>query len=108
MSGNGKVWKKELQETTEAGETTYLGELDGDWPCAVLKLHRMDEPEIGDPIIVDVPGTDLQFRATWLGRVGNGKELAEAMRLMADMVAERTAANGGVDPLGEFIEDLID
>jgi hypothetical protein len=29
------------------------------------------------------------IRATWLGTVSNGKELAEAMRLMWDIATER-------------------
>ena len=52
-----------------------------------LELVEIQEGEVGEPVHIETPQGCLT--ATWLGTVSNGKELAEAMRLMAEIDAER-------------------
>ena len=56
-------------------------------PIPVLNLVEIAKGEVGETIHVETP--QGCFNATWLGTVSNGKELAEAMRLMADIERER-------------------
>jgi len=58
-------------------------------PIPELELEEFVEGEVGEPVEIETPVGML--RATWLGTVSNGKDLAEAMRLMWDMAAEREA-----------------
>ena len=56
-------------------------------PIPELELEEFVEGEVGEPVEIETPAGNI--RATWLGTVSNGKELAEAMRLMWDIAAER-------------------
>jgi hypothetical protein len=49
------------------------------------------EGEVGEPVEIETPAGTI--RATWLGTVTNGKELAEAMRLMWAIASEREGEN---------------
>ena len=49
-------------------------------PVPEFELVEMEEGEIGEPVVIETPSGEK--KATWLGTVSNGKELAEAMRLM--------------------------
>lgn len=54
-----------------------------------LEVISFEEGEVGETVRILTPvGT---VRARWLGTVSNGRELAEAMRLMAAMEDERRA-----------------
>ena len=55
-----------------------------------LQLAELVEPEVGEPVGIELPG-GMTVRGTWLGRVSNGRELAEVMRLMWAIAAEREA-----------------
>jgi len=55
-----------------------------------LGLVELEAGEVGEPVVMETPAGSV--RATWLGTVSNGKELAEAMRLMWDLAAEREAS----------------
>jgi hypothetical protein len=56
-------------------------------PIPELELVEFVEGEVGEPVEIETSvGT---IRATWLGTVSNGKELAEAMHLMQAIAAER-------------------
>ena len=52
-------------------------------PVPVLELVEFEQGEVGEMVIIDTPTAAVG--ATWLGTVSNGKELAEAMRLMEAM-----------------------
>lgn len=54
-----------------------------------LTYSELEAPEVGDPVDIEVGA--LRIRATWLGTVGNAKELGQAMRLMAELEKERQA-----------------
>ena len=56
-------------------------------PVPELQLASIEEGEVGEPVEIETAGGML--RATWLGTVSNGKELANAMRLMAEIAEER-------------------
>ena len=58
-------------------------------PIPELELVELVEGEVGEPVEIEMPAGTI--RATWLGTVSNGKELAEAMRLMWDIARERSA-----------------
>ena len=56
-------------------------------PIPILELVEFEEGEVGEPVEIETPAGTI--RATWLGTVSNGKELAEVMRLMQDIARER-------------------
>jgi hypothetical protein len=62
-------------------------------PIPELELVEFVEGEVGEPVEIETPAGTI--RATWLGTVSNGKELAEAMRLMQAIAAEREAESAG-------------
>ena len=59
-----------------------------------LQLLDLEKGEVGEPVVIETPAGEI--KATWLGTVSNGKELAEAMRLMAAITDER---RGEVEPV---------
>jgi hypothetical protein len=83
-------WKERAKSDTK-GNAGYLGRL----PVPELPMEEIEAPEVGDDVLIDTPL--VAMRATWLGKVSNGKELAEAMRLMAGIMAEREGAAGNGD-----------
>ncbi len=58
---------------------------------------EVETPEVGDRVMVEFSPNPhsgpwkghVSFLATWLGTVSNGKELAEAMRLMGEIAEGR-------------------
>jgi hypothetical protein len=52
-----------------------------------LELREIERGEVGEEVTIETPAGTL--KATWLGRVSNGKELARAMRLMCDIADEQ-------------------
>ena len=51
------------------------------------ELVEIEEGEVGEPVVIETPAGEI--KATWLGSVSNNRELAEAVRLMAAIDAER-------------------
>ena len=56
-------------------------------PIPEFELVEIEKGEVGELVVIETP--QGCFTATWLGSVSNGKELAEAIRLMAAIDAER-------------------
>ncbi len=56
-------------------------------PVPILPLVEFEQGEVGEKVFVMTPTVAVD--ATWLGTVSNGRELAEAMRLMEAMHQER-------------------
>jgi len=54
---------------------------------ARLDLVDIERGEVGEPVHIQTPAGTV--KATWLGSVSNGKELARAMRLMIGIHSER-------------------
>ena len=65
-------------------------------PIPELELEQVEivKGEVGEPVHIETP--QACFTATWLGSVSNGKELAEAMRLMCAIDAERKGEKDAV------------
>ena len=57
----------------------------------VVNLTTCKPPEVGDQVIVHIEPLAHNIQATWLGTVGNGHDLATAMRLMHDLGRRRDA-----------------
>jgi hypothetical protein len=58
-------------------------------PILELDLEELTKGEVGEPVDIETPMGKI--RATWLGTVSNGKELAVAMKLMWELSTERKA-----------------
>ena len=56
-------------------------------PTREFERVEIVKGEVGEPVHIETP--QGCFTATWLGTVSNGKELAEAMRLVCAIASER-------------------
>ena len=56
-------------------------------PIPEFELVEIEAGEVGEPVENETQAGTI--RATWLGSVSDGKELAEAMRLMIALAIER-------------------
>jgi len=54
----------------------------------MLDAVEVEIGEVGERVDVTLPNGDV-LQCTWLGKIGNGRELGQAMRLMRDIVEER-------------------
>ena len=54
-----------------------------------MHLEQLDEAEVGEEVLLDVPSAGVSGWVTWLGTVSSPADLTDAMSLMCQIAEER-------------------